>query len=48
MSSVIQIEREFQKVDKKHKQINAFYDISSKGKKHRFIKDIHEDFLEDK
>ncbi len=48
MSSVLQIERQFKKLDKKHKHIINFYDIRSKGKKHRFIKDIHEDYEEDK
>ena len=48
MSSVLQIERQFKTLDKKHKEIINFYDIRSQGKKHRFIKDIHEDYEEDK
>ena len=48
MSSILQIEREFRKLDKVHKKIKHFYNIRSlKGKKHRFIQDINDDFKED-
>lgn len=48
MSSILQIERKFQKLDKRHQEIIKFYDPQSRGPKHRFIKDINEDYIEDK
>ena len=45
MSSILQVEIAFKKLDKKHRTIKSFYDVQSKGKKHRFIKDLHEDYI---